>query len=203
VTSIPPAEYANLPPIPEGQQATGRWLLYAYLNYAQRLQALYERPKATEARDGEPLADESADEPAPDAQHPKLVPAANGEVQFLETRTPSRLAEALAARLSASAGIGSDVYWGNEGFGIDLVLRGGEETPGGVTAAVLCDLTRFGGTDDPVEWEAFRTLVHEQQGWDLVRAWAPQIFRDPEGALKSLAAAHSAAGGLSGRAESV
>src|SRR5207248_2647332 len=41
VTSIPRESYVNLPAIPEGQSATGAWLLFAYLKYAEQLAALY------------------------------------------------------------------------------------------------------------------------------------------------------------------
>ena len=106
------------------------------------------------------------------------------------TRTPSRLAEALAARLQGESPV--RLYWGNDGFGIDLTVGGPGEASPATTAAeagvrplplgVLCDLTRFDGTDDPVEWEAFRTLVHESQGWNLRRLFSPALFRDPTAA---------------------
>ena len=41
VTSIPTAEYATLPPVPDGSAPTGAWLLFAYLQYADRLTAGY------------------------------------------------------------------------------------------------------------------------------------------------------------------
>ena len=195
VTSIPPAEYRTLPPIPEGQQPTGRYLLYAYLQYAERLAAVYAQAAAEEAAEVE---GESADAGAAD-----LAPT----VRRRPTDRPSRFADALAERLLRDRAIGSDLYWGNEGFGIDLVLRrpaarvdpddpraaDGNES-GDVTVGLLCDLTRFAGTDDPVEWEAFRTRVHESQGWPLVRLWTPHAFRDPAAVLSAVAAAHAAVG---------
>jgi hypothetical protein len=45
---------------------------------------------------------------------------------------------------------------------------------------MLCDWTRFDQAEDPVEWEMFRTGVHEAQGWALHRLWTPHFFRDPQ-----------------------
>jgi len=38
-----------------------------------------------------------------------------------------------------------------------------------VTIGVLCDASRFANVADPVEWDVFRTGIHEQQGWTLHR----------------------------------
>jgi hypothetical protein len=97
-------------------------------------------------------------------------------VQVWPTRHPSKLVESLARRLSAD-GIGCDVYWGNEGFCVDLVRHSGGE---GNTAGLLCDAPRFPHAD-PVEWDAFRCAMLESQGWALHRLWSPHFFRDPEG----------------------
>jgi very-short-patch-repair endonuclease len=39
---------------------------------------------------------------------------------------------------------------------------------------------------DPVEWDLFRTAVHENQGWRLQRLWTPHYFPDPEGCLAAI-----------------
>jgi hypothetical protein len=50
VTSIPTSEYATLPPVPDGSAPTGAWLLFAYLQYADRLTAEYSVPVAAADR---------------------------------------------------------------------------------------------------------------------------------------------------------
>lgn len=99
-------------------------------------------------------------------------PLASGRVRSWPTRSPSRLVEALAARMTKE-GIGCDVYWGNEGFCIDLV-RHGEPSAG-----LLCDAPRFAAVD-AVEWDVFRTGILEANGWNLHRVWSPHFFRDPD-----------------------
>jgi hypothetical protein len=49
VTSIPTGEYASLPPVPDGSAPTGAWLLFAYLQYADRLTAEYAVPAVAAA----------------------------------------------------------------------------------------------------------------------------------------------------------
>jgi very-short-patch-repair endonuclease len=73
---------------------------------------------------------------------------------------------------------------------VDVALReppadngeGGER----VTLGVLCDASRFTGAEDPVEWDVFRTGIHESQGWNLQRVWSPHFFRDPKGVLEQV-----------------
>ena len=60
-------------------------------------------------------------------------------------------------------------------------------------AGVLCDGTRFDKTDDPVEWDVFRTAVLEGQGWELARVSSPEAFRDRQRCLSTIAAAAHAA----------
>jgi hypothetical protein len=165
VTSIPPESYRSLPPIPAGQLPTGAWLLFAYLNYAEHLSA-------------PPVA---ADPQSPD-QNAK-APAPQAHVDVSPTKSPSAFARALADDLLSRHQIGSDVYWGNEGFAIDLALRHPDH-PDEVTIGVLCDAARFGMAEDLVEWDIFRTGVLADQGWTLHRIWTPHFFRDPEGAAK-------------------
>ena len=49
--------------------------------------------------------------------------------------------------------------------------------------SLICadDGARYRQADDPVEWDIFRTAIHETQGWKLHRLWTPHFFRDPEG----------------------
>jgi hypothetical protein len=104
----------------------------------------------------------------------------------LPAKQPSGFALALARKLADGFGLGGDVHWGNEGFCVDVALRPGGK--GEVTAGVLCDAARFAQSEDPVEWDAFRTAVLEKQGWRLVRVWTPHFFRDPTGTVKAVAA---------------
>ncbi len=60
VTSIPPALYRSLPPIPPGQSPSGGWLLFAYLKFAEDVAASYhEKPQ--------PSADTKTTAPTPHA----------------------------------------------------------------------------------------------------------------------------------------
>jgi len=55
-----------------------------------------------------------------------------------------------------------------------------------VTIGILCDGARYRQADDPVEWDLFRTAIHESQGWKLLRLWTPHFFRDPEGSSQRI-----------------
>ena len=154
-----------------GEQPGGRWLLYAYLRYAEELAEEFERDRERVAQ---------------------LAAARRvGEVRVRRSETGSLLAQALAKRLSPD-GLSSDVHWGNEGFGIDLALRHPIEAEM-VTAGVLCDMTRFRQVEDPVEWELFRLGVHLAQGWHLYRVWSPAVFRDLERVRQEIIVAAKAA----------
>ncbi len=135
--------------MPEGQQAGGAWLLFAYLKFAE---AAGERgvPAATRRR-------------PPGAW----------------TRYPSALARPVAAALTWP-GVASSVYWGNDGFCVDVA-------PHGSDAGVLVDGCRYAAAGDVVDWDVFRTGVLAGQGWRLTRVWSPHLFRDPEGVLRGLA----------------
>lgn len=163
VTSIPRAEYATLSPIPQGQSPTGTWLLFAYLNFCEHLQEDYETAYRI-------LKNAKAD----DHQQVNLRPA----------RSPSQFAKSLAGKLVTQNNIGADVHWGNEGFCVDLALHHPEKAED-VSIGILCDTTRY-GTDDPVEWEVFRTHMLEHQGWKVHRIWTPHFFRDPQGCLSAI-----------------
>ena len=55
-----------------------------------------------------------------------------------------------------------------------------------VTIGILCDAARFTQAQDPIEWDIFRTAIHENQGWKLHRLWTPHFFRDPEGSIAAI-----------------
>ena len=196
VTSIPREAYRTLPEVPEGHTPGGAWLLFAYLKYAEQLEQSYApAPEAEaeaevqgiEAGTGEPLAasrpddaKESEDSADEDGAEPQAA-----EVRVHRTRTPSPFVQSVASKLLDAGSVGSDVYWGNEGFCVDLALRHPEH-PTDVTVGVLCDAARFTGADDPMEWDVFRTAILESQGWQLQRLWSPHLYRDPAGTIRSL-----------------
>jgi hypothetical protein len=166
VTSIPPQAYRNLPPIPAGQTAGGGWLLFAYLAYAEQLAEAYRHSGQTE-------------------QVTAAAPVST--INIRPAHPPSLFAQSLANTLAKEHHTGSDVHWGNDGFSIDLALHH-PTRPDDVTLGLLCDGTRFTGAQDPIEWDLFRTLIHESQGWKLHRLWTPHFFRDPQGAIATVLA---------------
>ncbi len=170
VTSIPPDAYRNLPPLGDHQTPGGGWLLFAYLRFAEQLAPLYETPPR-EGASAEPHGGNGS-------------PVAGGEpastVHEHPTASPSSLARSVADRLAARHGVPSDLYWGNEGFCVDVALRENDQ-PESFTVGVLCDGTRYTASGDPTEWDIFRTGVLESQGWRLHRLWSPHLFRDPNG----------------------
>jgi hypothetical protein len=175
VTSIPVESYRNLPTIPQGQSASGAWLLFAYLKYAEQVSAVYANAPANGLARHNGHASHTDDTAAPEHS-----------VTILPTKSPSLFSQKLAETLSQSHQIGSIVHWGNEGFCVDLAMQDGR-APGGVSIGVLCDGCRYSATDDPVEWDIFRTGILESQGWTLQRVWTPHYFRDPEGNLLGIA----------------
>ncbi|MBX3275124.1 MAG: DUF4011 domain-containing protein [Sandaracinaceae bacterium] len=173
VTSIPPEAYRNVAPLEPGRQPNGAFHLFAYLRYAEGLERLYAEEAARLA--GAEVAEAGA--------------------YVRETRLPSRVVEVLAARLAEGHRVASDVYWGNDGFSVDVALHHPSRAHD-VTLGLLCDRARFDKTDDPVEWDVFRAAVLEAQGWDLLRLWTPELFRDParvERAILEASARHVAA----------
>jgi hypothetical protein len=166
VTSIPRSEYLNLPPVPAGAQPGGPWLLFSYLAEAERLAELYE-------------------------ENQRILKQAQAEQQpTLEvhaTKYPSRFSKNFGADLVKQHGTGSTVYWGNDGFCIDVALHHPKRMED-VTIGVLSDLNRFDQAADPVEWEVFRTMILESQNWKLHRLWTPQYFRDPSGSVEAILA---------------
>ncbi|HEY0796929.1 MAG TPA: hypothetical protein VGD64_14245, partial [Acidisarcina sp.] len=175
ITSIPPESYRNLPPLPPDQTPGGGWLLFQYLRFAEQLGASYAAVAC--------LSHGSSAESHAQTPHP----AQPATVTAHPTTSPSRLAHSLADQLAVRHGVPSDLYWGNEGFCIDLALHQPDE-PEQVTIGLLCDGTRYASGGDATEWDVFRTTVLESQGWRLHRLWSPHFFRDPRGCLKSVLA---------------
>ncbi|MGE0607301.1 MAG: AAA domain-containing protein, partial [Pirellulales bacterium] len=176
VTSIPPAVYRHLPPVPPGQAPGGGWLLFSYLAYAEYLAEIYEAVHQTpaEADDGD-----AQDQPQ------------SATAQVWPSKSPSRFAQALAAELAERHGVGSQVHWGNDGFCVDLALAH-PDRPDDVTIGILCDTSRFPQAEDPVEWDVFRTAILSATGWQLHRVWTPRFFRDPSGNIQAILQSHEA-----------
>lgn len=167
VTSIPAEVYRAPVEVPEGKRPNGGWYLMGYLRYAEELADLYARAR-----------EEHQAEEAAEAGLPATVTPAGPVV-------PVRMADALAARLASARGTSSWLYYGTEGFYVDVAFRHPVRTKN-ATVGVLCDATRYPRAQDPVEWDCFQTLVLESQNWKLHRLWTPHFFRDPEGALERL-----------------
>ncbi len=170
VTSIPVESYRSLPAIPEGQSATGAWLLFAYLKYAEELASEYENRNANVERPTSNVERRSEEK---------------AEVNVLPSKSPSLFSQKLAESLADGSKIGSDVHWGNEGFCVDVALHH-PTRPGDVTVGLMCDGCRYTAADDVIEWDIFRTGILTDQGWTLRRIWTPHFFRDPQGSLKEI-----------------
>jgi nucleotide-binding universal stress UspA family protein len=168
LTSIPRGEYINPEQLESGQRPTGRHFLYDYLRYAEGVGATFERWQ-------------------------NEMEQARGKAQAQcvvgETTRKSALVEAVGGTLHAEHGVGSTVYWGNEGFCVDVALTH-PELGADVTMGVLADFTRYQKTPDPISWEQFRSMVLSSQGWKLHRLWSPALFRDGEGQLRQVVEKH-------------
>ena len=165
ITSIPPSVYRAIPPLAPGQTPNGGWLLMSYLNFAEQLADLYrETNAALDARD--------------QAQAEGRLPAPAAQVRVHDISTPSAFAESVAQDLARDQRLPSQVYWGNDGFCVDVAI-GHSLYVEDVTVGLLCDLNRYHRAADPIEWEVFRTSILTGQGWQLERIWTPQYFRDP------------------------
>lgn len=156
VTSIPREAYLNLPPIPAGQTPNGGWLLFAYLRFAEGLQDLYETNHRILS---------------------EAVATQAGRVNEIPIQPVSQFALGVGAQLATEKKLASDVHWGNEGFRIDVALLHPKRAED-VTVGLLCDFAQYTRAQDAVEWDMFRTMVHESQGWQLQRIWSPHYFRD-------------------------
>src|SRR5206468_8728198 len=134
---------------------------FAYLKYAEELGREYEA-EGERGRQGEGERGGQGEGEAEWAAAEGAAQSAAEPVTVRPSRQPSAFAAALAGKLHAARGFGADVHWGNEGFCVDVALR---PAPGGeVTAGVLCDAARFAASEDPTEWDVFRTAVLEKQG---------------------------------------
>lgn len=168
LTSIPRTEYLTKEEMGEGRRPNGRHYLYDYLRYAEGLERIF-----NDWQDG--LERARRDE--------------KPQCEQWTTTTPSKVAEGIGNTLIEKHGIGSTIYWGNDGFCVDAALTH-PEMPADVTIGVLADFTRYRKTPDPILWEQFRTFVLRSQGWHLHRVWAPAIFRDPEKVLREVVELH-------------
>ena len=179
LTSIPRNEYINPEQLESGQRPTGRHFLYDYLRYAEGVGATFERWQTE-------------------------MEQARGKAQAQcivgETTRKSLLVEAMGRTLHADHGVGSILYWGNDGFCVDVALTHPELTAD-VTLGVLADFTRYQKTPDPIAWEQFRSMVLSSQGWKLHRLWSTALFRDREGQLKQVMALHQEVAGVSKQAD--
>jgi hypothetical protein len=168
LTSIPRTEYTAIIPAEDGRQLNGRHQLYAYLRYAEWLVVQFEKWQ-------DELESARRDEQA--------------QVFLSATAQPSPLAESLADRLLAQDNIGSTVYWGNDGFCVDLALTH-PHLPADVTIGLLTDFNRYKKTPDPIAWENFRSQILQSQGWQLHRVWSPALFRDTDKLIREIKLQH-------------
>lgn len=168
LTSIPRSEYLSLESLGPDQKPTGRHFLYSYLRYAERLEEVFEQ------------------------WHKEIETAKKNTASKCEvarTSNPSTVAEVIGTRLLENHGIGSTVYWGNDGFCVDVALTH-PELLADVTIGVLADFTRYLKTPDPIAWEHFRNIVLTSQGWNLHRIWTPALFREPDKHFNQIKARH-------------
>jgi hypothetical protein len=171
VTSIPREVYLSRPQLEPGQTPGGAWLLFAYLDFAEKLGKAY---------DGE--------EPEPALTVLAAEPVEGPWVDVREAEAPSTFAHALATTLARVQGHSSTVHWGNDGFCVDVALHHPTSAED-VTVGLLCDNTRFAKAPDRIEWDLFRTAMLRGQGWKLHRLWTPQFFRAAQPEIERIAAA--------------
>ncbi len=178
VTSIPPEAYRQLPPPEAGQTPGGAWLLFAYLLFAERLAESYSENAAAMS----PAMSDVQDAATSIAAAP---PNRDAVVIERRVRAPSDFARAFAYMLKSRHGVGSDVFWGNDGFCIDVALHHPND-PEDLTVGVLCDTARYSAAEDPMEWDLFRTQMLENLGWKIHRLWTPHFFRDPDASMRTI-----------------
>jgi hypothetical protein len=153
--------------MPAGQAPTGGWLLFAYLKYAEEIGTMYA------------AADESIESSANgDGRHAP-------DVRKLATKTPSVFAESLANKLSHDHQIPSDIYWGNDGFLVDLALRDPDK-PDDVTLGLLVRRQPLRRRRGPRRMGRLPHRHPRGQGWILHRIWSPHFFRDPKGVTQQI-----------------
>lgn len=178
-TSIPSAVYraGAESAIPAGRKPNGAWYLMRYLREAEVLEELYKEEAEKMAAQSEQAEIASESETKDESFCVQHVSGA----QSLFTETFARL-------LLQKHQIGSHVYYGNDGFYVDLAFRHPDRADD-VTIGVLFDGTRYGRAQDRVEWDGFKRVVLESQRWELHRVWTPHFLRDPEGTVRRLVAA--------------
>ncbi|BAM04416.1 hypothetical protein PSMK_22570 [Phycisphaera mikurensis NBRC 102666] len=155
LTSIPAASYRGLEEPGGSGTPSGSWLLFAYLAMA----------------DGAGAGTPAAADPAEPGLH--VHPSA----------APSRLAEAVGARLAAAHPQDRvDVHLGNEGFLLDVA----DAAPGGATSTALIDFARYAAAPDPVRWDLYRGGILRWRGWKPARLWSPAVLRDPASAAAAV-----------------
>jgi hypothetical protein len=164
VTSVPREVYAAAEPLPQGTQPNGAWLLFEYLRYAERLESAYS--------DNNRLMEE-------------IQQVEQGVITKQEIAPFSDFSLGVAQALQQRRQWSSRVHWGNEGFRVDVALQH-PQRPQDVTLGLLCDFARYDKAFDPVEWDAFRTAIHQSQGWQLRRVWSPCFFRDAHSQLDQI-----------------
>lgn len=167
-TSIPRPEYVSPAPLTDGQRMTGRHYLYGYLRYAEYLDGIFEKwRQEVNALHGEAMT----------------------STEINQSSYPSQVAEGVGNWLSNKYGIGNRVYWGNDGFCVDVALTHPGH-PADVTIGVLTDFTRYAKTPDPISWELFRSAVLHSQGWQLQRVWTPALFKNPVKQIDEIKTVH-------------
>jgi|GEM_PF-708367 len=162
VTSIPSEAYNHPEALPEGTTPSGSWLLFAYLRYAKQIAELYESDETAPALDQEAL----------------------GHVVTQPTSQPSDFVSALGHKAAQTHDHNANLYWGNDGFCVDIALESRGELS--TTYGVLTDFTRFDGAPDPIEWDIYRTGILKWQGWTFNRVWTPHFVRDPKRTLNDI-----------------
>jgi hypothetical protein len=167
ITSIPRSEYTALPQLDSGQTPGGRWLLNAYIHYAETLGRRFDEEEQRRAQ---------------------IKVCTTPTVRLNAEENSSRLAVGLAHHLANEHALSSDVPWGNAGFCVDIALHHPARAEE-VSLGVLCDMTRFAPAADPVEWDLFRTGVLEKQGWKFHRIWSPALYSDPDRHKRAIAQA--------------
>lgn len=169
LTSIPRREYLATE-ADASSASLGRRQLYAYLRYAEQLEEGFQRwQNEIDAA----KRDQSG-----------------ARCSVVTTGRKSPLAESIAEHLRKNHQLGSTIYWGNDGFCVDVALTH-PQMPFDVTLGVLTDFTRYVRTPDPISWEMFRSRILSDQGWQLHRVWSPGFFRNPKGVLGTIRELHN------------
>lgn len=195
VTSIPPSAFREASLLEPGKEPTGSWLLFAYLRHAEWLERAYAEQETLRAQ----AAIRQADFPQADISPANISLAdisQNGDARAREVAgdddEATDLADALGRLLAVHSDVEIEKRWGNEGFGLDVVVSTAPPTSDLAEAAPVvvdhlglhCDFARFDKAPDGVEWDIFRRAILGGQDWALQRLWTPLLFRDPDAAIR-------------------